>query len=61
MSRKDYEAIAKILRTFRDEQRSPKYDIDAMVADLSWSLADYLQSDNPAFNRERFLKAVAHV
>lgn len=45
MSRKNYEAIAKILK-------EAKYR-DNIIDDL----ADYFEDDNPNFNRDRFIAA----
>ena len=62
MSRKDYEAIAKVLReTAIDYNNTPQSDPDALIADIAYGLAEYMQKDNRAFDRARFLRAVAHV
>lgn len=55
MTRRDFEMIAEVLRESRP---GPGYN----VALLSWELisvrfADRLQHTNPAFDRERFLRA----
>ena len=49
MSRKDYIAIAAILRTMPD---------DALRAEVAERFATLLKRDNAAFDRARFLAAV---
>jgi hypothetical protein len=52
MTRKDYQLIASVLKNFATEDR-PVDDRD----DLAYNLADALASDNPRFDRDRFLVA----
>ena len=49
MSRKDYQRLASILKRYRDY---------CMMTSLVAEIADWLQDDNPRFDRERFRKAV---
>jgi hypothetical protein len=52
MTRKDYQLIASVLKNYATEG-IPVDDRDAIAYDL----ADALASDNPRFNRDRFLVA----
>jgi len=52
MTRKDYQLIASVLKSYATEG-TPTDDRDAIAYDL----ADALASDNPRFNRELFLVA----
>lgn len=62
MTRKNYEAIA---RTIRDEFEASLPESDPafirggayVLEETAKSLADYMQRDNPRFNKNRFLKA----
>lgn len=71
LSRKNYEAVAKVVsKISRDfslvagegdstDENLKGYDrgaVDALT-DVRVALADYFASDNPRFDRERFLKA----
>ena len=49
MTRKDYQRLASILKRYRDYR---------MMVSLVAEIADWLQDDNPRFDRERFHKAV---
>lgn len=57
MSRKDYEAIAALLRDHADTLSDPTQAPDIAVRDLMDGMADLFAADNPNFDRERFLKA----
>lgn len=48
MSRKDYIAIAEILRTTRGVKE---------VAKIALKLADLYENESPSFKREKFLEA----
>lgn len=48
MTKKHFEAIAKIMATFKE---SPSMPI------IAYELANYFQRENPRFNRAKFLKA----
>jgi len=52
MTRKDYELIAKAIRC---ASAAPGYAARNSFA--AFAIADALASDNPRFDRERFLKA----
>lgn len=56
MSRKDYEAIAKILAEEAEANRNSDEGWRAVSA-ITWSLAEYFAEDNPEFNRSRFMAA----
>lgn len=61
MSRKDYEAIAKAIRT-QAELHNPDDGPEEMYARFgveatACRIADVLAEDNPRFDRERFLNA----
>lgn len=59
-SRKYYEKVAQILNdNAAFAVRTGRPDAVAVVADIASDLADVFESDNPSFDRERFLKAVA--
>jgi hypothetical protein len=49
MSRKDYEAIARIINSLALT--------DAKRESLGQQMADYFEATNPRFDRERFVKA----
>lgn len=55
MTRKDYVEVANILRSFSDnfEYLSPEE-----MRFLTNSFADYFESDNPNFKRDKFKLAV---
>lgn len=59
LTRKDYKAIAKIIRDNRPAESDNDYSNgkNHAVSDISKALADYLESDNPRFNRQRFYDA----
>jgi len=55
LHRKEYKAIAQIIK---DVKEWTKEDIATLaLQDLSCRLADYLQNDNPLFNKSKFLEA----
>lgn len=54
MTKKHYEAMATIIKEAYDKcptQNTTRYD------DIVYPLADYFATDNPKFDRERFLTA----
>jgi len=55
MSRKDYQLIAQALRSSWEGHGSPP-----SPADTAHAIADALQTDNPRFDRARFLIAAGH-
>lgn len=58
MSRKHYELLAAALREARrDEDFELEPGADGVATIICRHLADALASDNPRFDRERFLKA----
>jgi hypothetical protein len=56
MSRKNFTAIAALLKRHADEAASKANGYAALVS-LIVEMADYLATTNPQFNRERFLDA----
>lgn len=54
-SKKDYIAIAAILRQRADQEDET---VRGAIYDLAGDLADYFAEVNPSFNHERFEKAV---
>lgn len=56
MTRKDYVAIAELMR---DERESAELSTDGyrVWADIEISLADVFETDNPRFDRTRFYRA----
>lgn len=59
MTRKDYEMIAKALQAKRDELVESRSSYDRICGHdgAILALAEALASENPRFDRERFLKA----
>lgn len=55
LSRKYYTKIAAVLSEEREWATSPQKD--EIMRDVAISLADYFVTDNPNFDRERFLTA----
>ena len=57
LSKKDYVAIAEILNTeikaLKNEQDMPYF----VIRNIMGSLSDYFKSDNPQFNKEKFINA----
>ena len=54
MSRKDYKAIAEIIR----QERKEEFCIDDIpVHSLIDSLCSYFQQDNPRFDKDKFIVA----
>lgn len=56
MSKKDYEVIATIIREV-EHSGEKYYNRFFMLDDMRSRICDYFASDNPKFNRERFLRA----
>ena len=54
MTKKDYEAIAAIIREFQDVNRTVRAQLATQVSER---LAEYMAADNPRFDRARFLAA----
>jgi hypothetical protein len=58
MTRKDYEAIARAIRLFHeDDERDPIHTASGAVEYVASNIADVMSADNPRFDRARFLKA----
>jgi len=57
MTRKDYVAIAKVISSVPSD--TP--DEDAIRAAIAHELADYMEQDNPNFNRSKFIEACSEV
>lgn len=56
MSKKDFEAFARIILSARDEI-SPGESQDATLLYIGREIAEVCGSSNPSFNRARFLEA----
>jgi len=56
MSRKDYIAITKIIKTKLKDGNLQPGEFNAIVTVVA-SIADYMQNDSRSLNRERFLTA----
>lgn len=56
ISKKDFVAIAKIIREYRDDYGNGK-EGQATAAGIARDLADYFKLANGNFNRHRFLEA----
>ena len=54
MSRRDYIALAKIIKRHREQTTG---NGQLAIERLTLEIADYLQTDSPAFDRTRFLRA----
>lgn len=66
MTRKDYEAIAKALRKVRADRSAPNggvlpSEVLGTIEDIEDALAGVFASDNPRFNRDRFVEACGHI
>lgn len=57
MSKKDYVAIAALLRDHAETIMDPTQAPDIALRDLVDGVADLFAADNPRFDRERFLNA----
>jgi hypothetical protein len=55
LQRRYFKAIAAILQENGSKRREHIYDV--MHIDLARAFADYLATENPLFDRERFLDA----
>jgi hypothetical protein len=53
LSKKHYEAIAKVLYSASDRSVSNTTHVE-----ITNKLADYFEQDNPKFNRPKFMQAV---
>lgn len=56
MSRKDYKAIAAVINKVVSDNSQDEGKPDLLVS-ITQGIADYMASDNPLFNRGKFLKA----
>lgn len=64
MSRKDYVAVAEVLRetlaTIREDESNglgENIEPDAVVMNVAYGLARVYEADNPNFDRDRFINA----
>lgn len=61
MTRKDYKALARIIREAAPSDAWSSDQKTAMSAGIEYiarRVAEYLQADNPRFNAERFRQAI---
>ena len=56
MTKKHYIAIAEIIRNEANQWKETSLPART-VSDIAYKLADYFATDNPRFNRERFIEA----
>ena len=58
MTKKDYIAVANILKSFKKQQTksnpSRRFELSILIEDF----CDYFKSDNPNFSKEKFKNAV---
>ena len=54
MTKKDYVLIANVFNKFCDPQKKERFII---ACDIAYIMSDTLQSENPRFDREKFLRA----
>ena len=54
MSKKDYQAFARVLYEFQDTNRTVRAQL---TSEIARRLADVMAADNPRFNRDRFFEA----
>jgi hypothetical protein len=59
MNRKHFEAIARILNSYRIANPAAGFDegYDAAAKSIALDLAEFLSTQNPNFDRKRFLDA----
>lgn len=57
MTRKDYEAIAKVFNTYYTPGEESGLNPEEMWELLRSGIADVFQADNPRFDRNRFYRA----
>jgi hypothetical protein len=57
MTRKDFELIAEAIREMEDAYTGDDWTINGARSPFASKLADKLETTNPRFNRELFLKA----
>ena len=58
MTKKHFIALADALKAYR-KNPNKGYNSDSSVSELAEMLADFCQSQNPQFNRERWLSYIA--
>jgi hypothetical protein len=57
MTRKDYELIAQAISEMKDAYTGDDWTINGAMYPFARKLADALETTNPRFNHELFLKA----
>jgi len=59
MSKKDYEAIARRIKSITTDSPLSQYEVGMIDAarQIAASMANYCAADNPRFDRARFLAA----
>lgn len=55
-TRKDYRAIAEIIKEAGEDYNGGT-PADVLLISIEEQLADYFESDNPKFKRDKFIKA----
>jgi len=55
MTKKDYEVIAKIIKDVAEAKNGTP--VESLFSILTARLANYLETTNPRFDRERFIAA----
>jgi hypothetical protein len=58
MNKKDYKAIAEIIKNNKDETTVGGVKITISNVNLISELADYFEKDNPKFDRQKFYKGI---
>lgn len=57
MTRKDYQLIAAVFQKANETLTGTGTDRETIIATIADDIADVLATDNPRFDRARFLKA----
>jgi hypothetical protein len=57
MTKKDYELIAQALADISENYEGDDWTVSGVIGLMAGKLANKLESENPRFNREMFLKA----
>ena len=57
LTRKDFKAVAEIIETERDVWECKNSTARSALAQIARDLADYFATQNPRFDRQKFLNA----